>query len=391
MADYEQLQAIIAGLDPRITVTTMPAEEALGTALQQEIRADRPMPPFDKAAVDGFACRMEDLDRELELLETIPAGSMPTKKILQGQCSRIMTGAAIPAGADGVFMIEDAEFPAPGRVRCTNAGSKKNICYLGEDYLANDLLLQPGCLLGPAQLAVIAGAGYRELKVSAPPRIALIVTGSELVEYHEEPAGGKIRNTNALQLLSLLKKIGLKTAYRGIVADERETLLQSFREAEQENEVVLFTGGAAVGDFDLVPGLISDEGYELLWTRTGMKPGNPMCFGIKGEKYVFGMSGNPVSSFVQFEFLVKPVLFRLMGAAYRPFRIKAVMGQDWYRKNASRFGVVPVGLNSEGEIMEVPFNGSAHLHALAAASALMEIPAGLKEIRKGDPVYVRPL
>jgi len=386
MSAYEELLQLISNLDPRFRVLEKNTEDCLGQVLRQDVKADMPMPPFNKAAVDGFACRMEDLEDELELLETVAAGQLPLYKVGRKQCSKIMTGAAVPEGADCVFMIEDAVFPAPGRVRCNNPASKKNICYLGEDYRPGDILLKSGSLLRADHLAVIASAGLTKVAVSEQPRITLIVTGSELVEFSNKPEHGKIRNSNAIQLISLLEKMNLQVSYTGLVRDDYGILLETFREALSKN-----TGGAAVGDFDLVPGLLADEGFRTLWTRTGLKPGNPMSFAIKEDKYVFGLSGNPVSSFVQFEFLVKPVLYNLLGTRYRPFRIRAIMGEDFFRKNASRTGIIPVKVSAEGEIRTLPFNGSAHINALPEADALMEIEEGKKEIKKGEPVYVRPL
>jgi len=391
METFEQLQQIIAGLEMYTATTTLSPDEADGYILREDIYADMHMPPFNKAAVDGYACRTEDLGKDLDLLETVPAGSVPTKKVGPNQCIKIMTGAPVPEGAGTVFMIEEAAFPSPGKIKCTNLKSKKNVCYLGEDYRKGDVLLKKGCILRAEHLAVIAGAGYRAVTVAEKPRIGIIVTGSELVDYKEKPGDGKIRNSNAPQLLSLIRKTGLSASYYGIIPDDEQQLQSVFNEALKENEIVLFTGGAAVGDFDLVPGIISAEGLSTLWSRTGMKPGNPMSFAVGKGKYVFGLSGNPVSSFVQYEFLVKPVLFKLMGADYRPFRARVSMAADWSRKNASRFGVIPVRLNADGEAEELPFNGSAHISALAAADALMEVPAGLKEIRKGESIYVRPL
>jgi len=391
MLTFEQIQNIIAGLEALNRTREVELPSALGYVLQEDIRADIPMPPFDKAAVDGYACRKEDLGDELEVLESIPAGAVASRKIGPKQCSRIMTGASVPEGADLVFMSEDSELSSTGRVRCTNAKSKKNICYLGEDYMPGALLLKKGEILRAEHLAVIAGAGVKKIKVAEKPRVGLIVTGSELVNYHEKPGEGKIRNTNTLQMSALLEALGIKVNNYGMIRDEYALVEDAFRQAVSENDIVLFTGGAADGDFDLVPRIIAGLDYQVLWARTGLKPGNPMSCARKNDKYILGLSGNPVSSLVQFEFLVKPVLYRLCGSSYRPFRVKAAIASAWSRKNASRYGVFPIRINDQGEIEELPFNGSAHISAFAEANALMEVPVGQYEIKKGEGVYVRPL
>jgi molybdopterin molybdotransferase len=221
--------------------------------------------------------------------------------------------------------------------------------------------------------------------------VGVLVTGSELVAFDRVPEGGKIRDTNSIQLISLLKQMHLSPVFYGIISDNYEVLSATFQQAIIENEIVIFTGGAAVGDFDLVPTIIEDEGFEALWTRTGLKPGNPMICAVKGQRYVFGLSGNPVSSFVQFNYLVKPVIYKLLGTDVIPLRIKARMKSGYTRKNGSRLGVIPVRINREGEVEEIPFNGSAHINAIPQADALLEVPAGKTTIEKGEMIYVRPI
>ncbi len=390
MDAYKQLLQKIEQLVPDTDFLELSPESTLGAVLQQDVNSDLDMPSFHKSAVDGFACRAEDLELELVINESIPAGEMPSLPVAPGTCTRIMTGAPVPEGADTVFMIEDAVVKDK-RVRCTNPNSKRNICYLGEDFRKGDTLLKKGVILQPQHLPVLAGAGLKNVLVAKKPGIALLVTGSELVDYPEKPEGGKIRNTNGIQLMAALEKMHMPAEYLGMCPDDETLLKERFLRAASENRIVILTGGAAVGDFDLVPKILKDTGYTIQWDRTGLKPGNPMSFAIKGRSYVFGLSGNPVSSFVQFEYLVKPVLYRLMGAGYRPFTITATMAGHYFRKNASRMGVVPVRLNSEGMVEELPFNGSAHIHALALADAFLEIPAGIKELKKGEKVNVRPI
>ncbi len=391
MSSFEDIIRKIETLEPFTGREEISLDRALGRVLQQEVKADLDMPPFNKSAVDGYACRREDLENEMEVLEKIAAGMMPSTSINRNQCAAVMTGAAVPGGTDCVFMTEDTEYISEKRVRCINPASKTNIAYFGEDYRKGEVLLDQGTIIQPEHLAVIAGAGLEKISVSTMPSAGLIVTGSELVEHYEVPGEGKIRNTNGIQMLSLLQQLHIPVRYYGVVADEKTVLQQVFRQAVEECELVLITGGAADGDFDLVPGMIVEEGFTLHWKRTGLKPGNPMSFGTKGNSCVFGLSGNPVSSLVQFKYIVVAVIYRLLGAHYVPFRIKGIMKDMVVRKNASRLGVVPVYVDRGGEVMELPFNGSAHINALSKANALMEIPAGIAEIKAGERVYVRPL
>jgi molybdopterin molybdotransferase len=391
MSNYEKIQETISALEQIYPAQEIELSESMGYMLREDILPESPMPPFNKSAVDGYACRKQDLDRDLRLLEVIPAGKVPGHRIGENQCAKIMTGGVVPEGADCVFMIEDAKIIDDHTVRCSNQHTNLNICYLGEDYQPGDLLVKKGSLLGAGHLAVIAGAGQQRIRVTKMPSVGVIVTGSELVAYEGVPEKGKIRDTNSIQLISLLKQMHLRPVFYGIIQDNYEALSATFQQALTENEIVIFTGGATVGDFDLVPKIIENEGFEALWTRTGLKPGNPMICAVKDQGYVFGLSGNPVSSFVQFNYLVKPVICRLLGADYKPMRIKAKMKSTYTRKNASRLGIIPVRINREGEVEEIPFNGSAHINAIPQADALLEIPAGITTIEEGEMMYVRPI
>ncbi|NQU52567.1 MAG: molybdopterin molybdotransferase MoeA [Bacteroidetes bacterium] len=391
MDKFNQIQKQIALLQSDFKIEEISLNDAFNRVLQEDVLADTYMPPFNKSAMDGYACRLEDIKNELECLEVIHAGMVPTRTIGSNQCAKIMTGAAVPEGADCVFKVEESETVEGNCVKCTNPKTHKNICYLGEDYQINDVLIKKGTLINVSQMAVLAGAGYHRVKVSVLPKIALINTGSELVEPHEKPEHGKIRNSNASQVISQLKRMNIEVNHLGIIEDDYDILTQVFTKAFKENDFVIFTGGASVGDFDWVPKILEDQGFEIFWDRTGMKPGNPMTFSQKGDKYCFGLSGNPVSSMVQFELIAKPVLYKLMGAKFIPFRIKATLDFEYSRKKGDRLAIVPVVINNKGLVERVPFNGSAHINSLVFANALMEIPTNQTNLNKGDLVYVRPL
>lgn len=391
MGKYSEIQEIIKTIPSDFKTEDIELQDAYNRILQEDIFADADMPPFNKSAMDGYACHTEDLTNELEVLETIQAGMIATKLPGKNQCSKIMTGAPVPAGCDVVFKVEESENIDENHVRCTNPNTHKNICYQGEDYKTGELLIKKGTIINVSQMAVMAGVGKAKIKVSALPKISLIATGSELVEPHEKPENGKIRNSNASQLISQLRKINIEVNYVGLAKDDYENLTQLFLKTFETSDFVFFTGGASVGDFDFIPEILKTQGYNILWDRTGIKPGNPMTFSQKGNKYCFGLSGNPVSSLIQFEMIAKPVIYKLLGANFRPFRIKAPLSFDFKQRNADRLILKPVVINENGLVEAIPFNGSAHINALVFANAIMEIQVGQIEIKKGEHVYVRPL
>lgn len=240
-------------------------------------------------------------------------------------------------------------------------------------------------------MAVLAGAGQTNIEVCKRPRITLIATGSELVSPSEKPQPGQIRNSNTSQVISQLQKMNLDVINNMTLTDDYQILVETFDNALANSDIVLFTGGASVGDFDFIPEILKEKDFHIYWDRTGIKPGNPMTFSQKDEKFVIGLSGNPVSSLAQFELIAKPVIYRLMGANYKPLRIQASMAFDYQRKKADRTAIVPVLIDETGLITEIPFHGSAHINALVSANALLEVPVDITHINKGERAYVRPL
>ncbi|TNF42627.1 MAG: molybdopterin molybdenumtransferase MoeA [Bacteroidetes bacterium] len=391
MGKFDEIQEIIKKLPASFTTEIVELKNALGRILQEDIFADADMPAFHKSAVDGYACHFEDINNPLEVQEMITAGMVPVKTVGKKQCSKIMTGAVVPDGCDCIFMVEDAENLGENHVKCINPATKRNILLRGEDYRLGEKLIQKGTIIQVSQMAVMAGVGKTKITVSGLPKIALIATGSELVEPTEIPAEGKIRNSNASQIMAQLQKMNFPVNYIGLAKDDFDGLTQLFQHVLKTHDFVIFTGGASVGDFDFIPEILNQQDFNIFWDRTGMKPGNPMTFSQKGEKYVFGLSGNPVSSLSQFELIAKPAIYQLLGANYSPFRIKAPLSFDYRQNQADRLILAPVIINAVGEIEAIPFNGSAHVNALVYANALMEVQVGQTEILTGDLAYVRPL
>jgi len=390
MSKFQEIQQQINSIKSLNKTEEISLANSLNRILREDVIADENMPPFDKSAMDGYACRMEDIEKSLEVLEVIPAGNMAQFEIGEGQCSKIMTGAFIPKGADTVFKVEDSEDIGENIVKCTNPKTSKNVCYQGEDYTKGQVLINAGSIINTSHIAVLAGAGYHKVKVSALPSVAIITTGSELVEPSEKPIDGQIRNSNSSQLTAQLTKMGLQPIYLGLFKDDYDSITSVFEKALSEFDIVIFTGGASFGDFDWIPKILENQEFEIFWKSTGIKPGNPMTFATKNDKYAIGLSGNPVSSLVQFEYIAKPILYKLLGAAYNPFRIKAKLQDDYKRKKADRLAVIPVVVNMDGEVNLLPYNGSANINALVFANALMEVELGINEYKKGDLIYVRP-
>ncbi|MDD5675979.1 MAG: molybdopterin molybdotransferase MoeA [Chitinivibrionales bacterium] len=368
----------------------VPLAEALNRILAADVVSDVDVPPADLSAMDGFACKKADLDKPLTVVETIPAGHAPQKSIGAAECSRIMTGAVIPAGADMVVMVEHSA-EEDGVVRVVKKGGSANIRFKAEDVAAADTVLAKGALITPAAIAVLAAAGNPNVKVYKQPRVGILATGDELVEPSKVPCIAQIRNSNSYQLLAQTLACGCRGHYFGIATDTLLSTETTIRNALNESDVILISGGVSAGDFDFVPAALRKLGVDIKFNGVAMKPGKPTLFGMLGQKAIFGMPGNPVSTFVVFELFVRPFLLKQMGHAYRPLIVKSRILEAFSRKKADRLEFIPVSFNHAGLIVRLAYHGSAHIHAFSAATGIIAIPAGTERIEAGDDLDVRIL
>ena len=371
-------------------------DSALNRILAENVFADRDIPPFNKSAMDGYACRRADLDNELTVIETIGAGYDPKKAVGGNQCSKIMTGAVVPEGADCVIMVEYTEKASDNKIRFTSAKTSDNICLKGEDIKKGDMVLNPGCIISAQHIAVLASLGCAEPLVAVQPRVGIIATGSELVDPGQKPAACQIRNSNAFQLAAQVTSGAAIATNYGIAADTEEAIDAMFKKATAENDVVIFSGGVSMGDYDLVPGILKKNNVRLLFEKVAVKPGKPTVFGIynRGKRnpvFCFGLPGNPVSTFTIFELFVKPFLFKMMGHNFKPVVSHRQLEKTITRKKTERDSWLPVAFTEKNKAANIEYHGSAHINALCEADGLICIPAGIAEIKEGTTVAVRQI
>lgn len=391
MIPFEKAIGIMINNIVLIDKETVDIKDSLNRVLRQDVKSDMDMPPFDKSAMDGFACRMEDIGNELELIETIPAGYKPTKEIGKNQCSKIMTGAMIPLGADCVIIVEDTEELTDGKVKFQKGKTSVNICLKAEDVVKGDHLLDSGLRITPSVIASLALTGCVNPEVSIKPKIGIISTGDEIVEPYQMPMASQIRNTNSYQLLAQLYQLGCIPTYYGIVKDTKEATGNAIRKAKSENDLIILTGGVSMGEFDLVPGLLKENGFNILFDKVAIQPGKPTVFGRDGNKFVFGLPGNPVSSYLIFEIFVKEFLNKSMGLS-QPVKLrKCILAKDFTRKRNVRHAWIPVSIDSNNFASPVEYHGSAHITALPQADGIMSVPVGVSELKKGEQIDVRQL
>lgn len=362
-----------------------------GRILAQDVIADMDMPPFNKSAVDGYACRSKDIEAELEVIEVIPAGKLPVKHISEGKCSKIMTGAVIPSGADCVLMVENTRISGENKIRYIYKDSPPNICYTGEDIKKDTVVLPKGTLIKPQHVAVLASMGCVFPLVSVKPVIGIITTGEEIVEPDIQPDASQIRNSNAYQLISQTMRAGAIPIYEGIVPDKEEHILKALSKALTSYDIIILTGGVSMGDFDIVPAMLNRAGVNILFQTIAIQPGKPTLFGTYMDKLVFGLPGNPVSSFLQFELLVRPAICKMTGMNTLPSDMQLPVTDAYNRRRSERLSLVPVKVNSAMEVTPIVYHGSAHINSLNDANGVMFVPIGVSSIEKGALVNVRQI
>lgn len=383
----EQAERILNEISVSPEIEEIHLEGALGRILAQDIVSGIDMPPFNKSGMDGYAVISEDASEKYKVVEIIPAGKVPRRKIHPGECAKIMTGGIVPEAADRVIKRELA-VEENGYMRITGREENKNVCIAGEDIQKGETVLETGRKIRPQEVGVIASMGLNKLKVYAKPKVGIISTGSEIVSPGKEIKPSQIYDSNSYSLYAQVVQAGAELSEKRTVGDEPGRIEETIRKLSDSCDVLLISGGVSAGDFDYVPDILKELGFTLHFEKVAVKPGKPTVFGTKNDRYVFGVPGNPVSTFVVFELFIKPFLFRMMGHTYEPFMISAMLEESIQRKRTERASYIPVGYK-KGVVQAMAYHGSAHIHALTHANALLCIPKGRKGYPEGSKVYVR--
>ncbi|MEE9164941.1 MAG: gephyrin-like molybdotransferase Glp [Nitrospinota bacterium] len=379
----------------------MPLLNTVGAVLQEDIYAQRDNPPADNSAMDGYALQFNDISSvdqnhpaSLKVVEDIPAGQKPSKSIHPGEASRIMTGALLPGGADTVVMVEDTE-KKNGSVLILKPQKKgSHIRKQGEDFKKGALLLSKGNLVTSSNIGIIATAGYAKLSVNRRPVVAILSTGDELVDVDAKAEDHQIINSNTYLLASQVLESGAKPMLLGIVSDRKDDIKEKLKSADKA-DIIITSGGVSVGDYDFVKDAIQDLGSEIVFWKIAMKPGKPLTFSMLSKRPLFGLPGNPVSSFVSFEQFVRPAILKMSGHTDL-FRktIRATLSEDIKKKNDGRRHFLRSTLtykNGSYSVSVLSGQGSSMLASLASANSLLIIPESETELKSGEQVEVQVL
>jgi len=366
--------------------------DALGRRLACDVTADADSPPFTKSMMDGYALRSSDTGERI-VIEEILAGSVPRSIVGPGQASRIMTGAMLPEGADCVVPVERTTLDGD-RVTLTGRAPTPgdHVLSQGREMRAGETILRAGRVLRPQDLGLLATVGCARPVVTALPLVHVITTGDEIVGWDEVPGPGQIRNSNGPMLCAQVERTGATVRDVGVVRDERGPMHAKFA-LGMLGDLLVLSGGVSAGKRDLVPEVLEAIGVTAHFHKVALKPGKPLLFGTRPRDdgppvLVFGLPGNPVSSFVCFEIFVRFALDILEGRERSRLRRAVLSERVLYKTDRPTYH--PALLDGE-QVRLVPWFGSADLRGLGAANALLVIPAGTQPIEAGTEVEVLPL
>ncbi len=403
---------------------SVPLEDALNRFLAEDIFSDLDVPPNDQSLVDGYAVRATDFSQrvfrekgveggvELEVVEEVTAGNVPASRVESGRAVRVMTGVRVPDGADAVVMVEEStwqrETGLPLGVVHFNTRevvAGQNIMPRATSVRYGQLVLSCGKRIRPAEIAVLAQVGRTDVKVFGRPQVAVLPTGNELVDGGFVPGPGKIRNTNGPMLIACGRQLDADVLDLGIGRDEPQQL-RNLIERGLSADVLVLSGGVSAGTLDLVPAVLEELKVRQVFHKVSMKPGKPLWFGIAGgnkddsnddrSTLVFGLPGNPVSSFVCFHLFVRPAIRRLCGQAAGEAaapKCSALLAHP-FEVTTDRATYHPAWIDwseTGPTIAPVLWHGSGDSRGLADANALAIFPEGARYYEAGQRIFCHPL
>jgi len=366
--------------------------DALGRVLAQKIVADRDYPLFDRATRDGYAVRAAEAKpgARLRCAGEIKAGDAPGPAVSPGTCVQIMTGAAMPSGADAVVMIEHTTRRNDAVAFAAAAQAGQNIVPRGSEAQAGETLLAAGARLGFAELALAAQVGAARLEVAKRPRVAILSTGDEIVGIEQAPGPFQIRNSNAVSLAAQTRLAGGEPVLLGHAADREDDLREKIKAGLQELILVL-SGGVSAGKYDLVENVLRGLGAEFYFDAVAMRPGRPTVFGCCGETFVFGLPGNPVSTMVTFELFVPPAMDLLSGCEPRPLPLLEARLSKAVREKVGLTHFLPARVEWNGsrpEVTALNWQGSGDVAAVARANCFLVVPRDKDKLEAGESVSI---
>ena len=366
----------------------VPAPECAGRVLAEPIVSDRDYPPFPRSARDGYAVRASDIPGSLRIIGEVRAGELFDRAIGSGEAVEIMTGAPVPEGADAVVMIEHTERAGDQVQISRELHPGDNFNARGAEAHKGGVLVPEGCRVGFAEVALLAMVGRECVSAYRRPRVAILPTGDELVDAATEPREFQIRDTNSWSLAAQVQRAGGVPERLPVARDNYESTRDLIVRGLTA-DLLLLSGGVSAGKYDIVERVLADLGARFFFDRVRIQPGQPLVFGKIGDKFFFGLPGNPASTMVTFELFVRAAIERLSGAAEAPLPLlRAALTRDFRHKTGlTRF--LPARLSEDGaNITPESWHGSGDIPALARANAFLVADADREAWKAGQDIRV---
>lgn len=379
------VQAVMEHSKKRTDIETVPLQASYGRVLAEPIIAKHDVPPFDRSAYDGFAIRAEDSQIATKenpvtfrVIGEIGAGHVGDQALQEGEAYRIMTGAILPPHADAVVMLEETTEFENGFSITKSYEKDSNISFQGEDAQQGKELIPSGTVIHPGTIALLATFGYANVQVASLPKVSLVSTGTELLHVDQPLERGKIRNSNGPMLEGQLARMGVPYESLGMMEDDLDACTALISDALAQSDVVITTGGVSVGDYDYLPEIYRRLGAKVLFDKVMMRPGSVTTVAVLGDKFLFGLSGNPSACFTGFELFARPALSAMMGSItpYMP-RMRAVLGADFPKKNPFTRFVRAIWYMDDNVVKVVPagFNKSNAVSSIAKGNGIIVLPS----------------
>jgi molybdopterin molybdotransferase len=388
---------------PRLETEEVALRDARGRVLAADVVADTDLPPFDRALMDGYAVRAADTQiahATLRIVGESAAGRGWRGEIGSGEAVRIMTGAPLPSGADGVQQVElTREIEDGARVVVERATKPDQfISRRATEVKKGEVILRAGERVSPAMLAALASFGYARVRVSRRPRVSVLATGTELVRVEETPGADSLRDSNTYSLAAYAEAAGAVVEPLPFATDDEELLRRLIAEAAEASDALVLSGGVSMGAYDFTKSALHSLGAEIFFERVSLRPGKPTVFARlpnARRTLVFGLPGNPVSVSVTFNLFARTSLLAMQGAMQtRLDEHRAVLARD-AKGSIERASYLPATLRTDerGQLLAEPlkWRGSSDFVAFTRATALIIIPEGVREIKAGAIVNVLKL
>lgn len=397
LTPFAKAQAAVLRAVKPLPAVRLSLEKAFGFVLREHIRADRPLPPFNRSAMDGYAVRYADLAKGLRRFRrvgTLEAGAAWRGPVRPGECLKIMTGAPVPPGLDAVEQVEKTKAGGAYVELFTEAPERwQHIHRLGADCKKGARLIAAGQPLTPGRVAVAASVGAASVAVTRAIRVAVIATGNELVGAARKPAPYQIRDSNSRFLMARLAEIPWTTAtFGGVIKDDPRALRRALASALKKNDVLIVTGGVSMGERDHIPDVLTECGAHNRLYKSAIRPGKPVWFGVKGKTAVFGLPGNPVSVAATFREFVLPALRKMAGfGGAVPFPLHLPLAAPAKKKHGLREFRVGCYANGGAAVVPVPgYQGSGDFVSAGRSDGLIVIPEEARELSAGTVVEFHP-